>query len=131
LASNNHVPVHAARDSNPTGECPYNLISHTKAIFIDRSELFVGSLNLDSRSIDLNAEMGLLIESEALVGMLLEDRHNTLATNVHRVLINEGRKPEWHCTADNQRVIETTEPLTGRWLRFKAWFLKIAPEDQL
>jgi putative cardiolipin synthase len=154
LASNNHVPVHgaysryrrdvikagvelyevranAARDLSPTGEGPDNLTLHTKTIYIDRNKIFVGSLNLDPRSIDLNAEMGLLIESEAMVGMLLEDRDKMLATNAYRVLINEDGKLEWHCTIDNQKVIETKEPLASRWLRFKAWFMKIAPENQL
>ena len=28
-------------------------------------------------------------------------------------------------------VVATTEPQTSGWQRFKAWFLKIAPEDQL
>jgi hypothetical protein len=32
---------------------------------------------------------------------------------------------------DNQDVIETKEPLTGWWRRFKAWFMKIAPESQM
>jgi putative cardiolipin synthase len=154
LASNNHVPVHgaysryrrdvikagvelyevranAARDLSPTGEGPDNLTLHTKTIYIDRNKIFVGSLNLDPRSIDLNAEMGLLIESEAMVGMLLEDRDKMLETNAYRVLINEDGKLEWHCTIDNQKVIETKEPLASRWLRFKAWFMKIAPENQL
>ena len=154
LASTNHVPVHAAyaryrhgviqtgaelyevranaaRDLNPTNEGPDNLTLHTKTIFIDRNKIFVGSLNLDPRSIDLNAEMGLLIESEAMVGMLLEDRDNMLTTRAYEVLINEDGKLEWHCTIENQKIVETKEPLTSRWLRFKAWFLKIAPEDQL
>jgi putative cardiolipin synthase len=38
-----------------------SLALHTKIILIDERYLFVGSLNLDSRSIDINAEMGLLI----------------------------------------------------------------------
>jgi len=154
LASNNHVPVHsayaryrrdviqagaelyeiranAARDLNPTGEGPDNLTLHTKTIYIDRKKIFVGSLNLDPRSIDLNAEMGLLVESEAMVEMLLENRDKNLTTNAYRVLVNDNGNLEWHCTIENQNIIETKEPLTSRWLRFKAWFMKIAPESQL
>jgi hypothetical protein len=32
---------------------------------------------------------------------------------------------------DGKPVTEKAEPLASRWLRFKAWFLKIAPESQL
>ena len=28
-------------------------------------------------------------------------------------------------------VVETTDPQTSAWRRFTAWFLKIAPENQL
>ncbi|MGB5426251.1 MAG: phospholipase D-like domain-containing protein [Gammaproteobacteria bacterium] len=35
---------------------------------MDRRYRFVGSLNLDPRSIEINAEMGLLIDSQDMVG---------------------------------------------------------------
>ena len=37
----------------------------------------------------------------------------------------------WEALIDSQEVIETKEPLMSQWLRFKAWFMKIAPESQL
>jgi len=45
--------------------------------------------------------------------------------------VNESGDLEWRCRIDGQEVIERKEPLTSGWLRFKAWFLKIAPESQL
>ena len=35
------------------------------------------------------------------------------------------------CRIDDQPVVDTKEPLTGGWRRFKAWLMKIAPERQL
>jgi putative cardiolipin synthase len=154
LASNNHVPVHAAyaryrrdvieagaelyeiranaaRNLSDTRGGPDKLTLHTKAIYIDHKKIFVGSLNLDPRSIELNAEMGLLIESEAMVERLLENREKNLATNAYRVQLNDNGDLEWHCTIENRKVIEIKEPQTSRWLRFKAWLMKIAPESQL
>lgn len=154
LASNNHVPVHsayaryrrdvihagaelyearanAARELSGNMEGPDTLTLHSKAFLIDRRYLFVGSLNLDPRSIELNAEMGLLIDSEALAANLTQDEEQSLATLVYRVILNDKGKLEWHSRIDNQDVIETKEPLTGWWLRFKAWMMKIAPESQL
>jgi len=154
LASNNHVPVHsgyaryrrdviragvelyearanAARELSGNKDGPNTLTLHTKAILIDRSQLFVGSLNLDPRSIELNAEMGLLIDSEEMGETLTQGMEQSLATRAYRVRENEKGQLEWHCRIDNQDVIETKEPLTSWWLRFKAWFMKIAPESQL
>jgi putative cardiolipin synthase len=154
LASNNHVPVHsgyaryrrdviragaelyearanAARELNDNKDGPDTLTLHTKAFLIDRKQLFIGSLNLDPRSIEINAEMGLLIDSEAMVGSFTQDIEQSLATFTYRVRENEKGKLEWHGRIDNQDVIETKEPLTSWWLRFKAWVMKIAPESQL
>ena len=93
LASNNHVPVHggyaryrkdiirvgaelhearanAAGEIQGADEGTDAMTLHTKAFIIDRRYFFVGSLNLDPRSIEINAEMGLLIDSEDMVGDL-------------------------------------------------------------
>lgn len=154
LASNNHVPVHsgyaryrkdviaagvelyearanAGRELSYGEDGPENLTLHTKAVLIDREKIFVGSLNLDPRSIELNAEMGILIESEDMVADMMENSDENLATMAYRVLVNDKGKLEWHCIIDGQNVVETKEPLTSGWLRFKAWFMKIAPESQL
>jgi putative cardiolipin synthase len=39
---------------------------HTKAVIIDRQLLFVGSFNLDPRSVSLNCEQGVLVRDAAL-----------------------------------------------------------------
>ena len=154
LASNNHVPVHggyaryrkdviragaelyearvnSARERKGTDDGPETLTLHTKAFIIDRRYLFVGSLNLDPRSIRINAEMGLLIDSPELIEYVVPDPDARLSTMTYRVLLNEDGKLEWHGLINGEKVIETKEPNTGAWLRFKAWILRIAPESQL
>ncbi len=154
LASNNHVAVHggyaryrkdviragaelyearanAAREVQGTEEGPDALTLHTKAFLIDRRYLFVGSLNLDPRSIEINAEMGLLIDSEEMVSGMTSRLDERLDAVSYRVLLNDNGKLEWHGLIDGEKLIETKEPLTSPWLRFKAWFLRIAPESQL
>jgi putative cardiolipin synthase len=154
LASNNHVPVHggyaryrkdviragaelyearanAARELQEMDEGPDAMTLHTKAFLIDRRYLFVGSLNLDPRSIEINAEMGLLIDSEEMVGDLTAAVDARLTAIAWRVLLNEKGNLEWHGRINGEEVIETREPLAGSWLRFKAWFMRVAPESQL
>ena len=38
---------------------------HTKAIVVDRDTVFIGSMNLDPRSIELNTEMGMIVTTPA------------------------------------------------------------------
>ena len=154
LASTNHIPVHsayaryrkdviqvgaelnearanAAHEVNDTKEGPDVLTLHTKAILIDNRYAFIGSLNLDPRSIEINAEMGLLIDSESMVQSFTSTTPERLSNFTYRVILNDEGKLEWHGRIDGQDVIETKEPLTGWGRRFKAWFMKIAPESQL
>ena len=86
LASTNHVPVHSAYagyradvlrtgaelfelraihtgGETEWGHSPAMVTLHSKVVAIDRETIFVGSLNFDPRSIRINSEMGLFIDS--------------------------------------------------------------------
>ncbi|UCB55534.1 MAG: phospholipase D family protein [Thiotrichales bacterium] len=154
LASNNHVPVHggyaryrkdviragaelyearvnSARERSGDDDGPETLTLHTKAFLIDQRYLFVGSLNLDPRSIQINAEMGLLIDSEEMIQYMVPNPGERISMMTYRVILNEDDELEWHGRINGEEVIETKEPNTSAWLRFKAWILRIAPESQL
>ena len=155
LATNNHTPVHSAYASyrkdllragvelwearanavkstaaNASNEIE-KLTLHTKGIIIDRRWLFVGSLNLDPRSIDINTEMGVFIDSPQMASQMIADGRVNIPAMAYRLRLGEDNKITWHATIDGQQVVETKEPLTSGWTRFKAWVFKIAPENQL
>jgi putative cardiolipin synthase len=123
--------VNAARERAGNDDGPETLTLHTKAIIIDGRYAFVGSLNLDPRSIEINAEMGLLIDSAELIEYTMPDPDERLSKLTYRVLLNEDGDLEWHGKINGVDVVETREPDTSAWLRFKAWVLKLAPESQL
>ena len=155
LASNNHIPVHSAYaryrhdiieagvelyeirvDSSrvPKGsdQQGYDAVTlHTKALLVDRRDTFVGSLNLDPRSIDINTEMGVLIESADLTTGLAERLFLNLPGYTYRVTENEKGKLRWTALINGEEVVEKQEPQTSGWLRFKAFLFRIAPEKQL
>lgn len=155
LASNNHTPVHAGYsiyrhdlidagvelyevrvDSSkvPKGSDRqgYDSVTlHVKALMIDRQHTFVGSLNLDPRSIDINTEMGVLIDSADLTSGITERFLEDLPSFAYRVTENEKGKLRWTSVIDGKEVVETKEPQTSRWLRFKAFIMRILPEGQL
>lgn len=155
LATNNHTSVHsayasyrremlavgvelwearadAAKITAPDGETQLDTLTlHTKGILIDRKRIFVGSLNLDPRSVDINTEMGLLIDSPELGERLTKSVRKHIPMIAYRVKLDDDNNLSWHATIDGREVIENKEPQTTGWDRFKAWFLKIAPEKQL
>jgi putative cardiolipin synthase len=155
LATNNHTSVHsayatyrkdllragvelwearadAAKITDPDGNTTLeSLTLHTKGILIDRKRIFVGSLNLDPRSIDINTEMGLLIESPEMGAQLADSSSENIAAIAYQLKLDDNNKISWHATIDGEDVVETKEPQTTAWRRFSAWFLKIAPEKQL
>ena len=108
-----------------------HLTMHSKGILIDQRYTFVGSLNLDPRSIDINTEMGVMIDSEDLARFLAEDSFQRLPAMAYQLKLDEKNNIIWHATIDGKQIVETKEPQTTAWQRFKAWFLKIAPERQL
>jgi len=155
LATNNHTSVHSAYSSyrkrvlqagvelwearadaakrvldDGTTELDH-LTLHTKGLIIDRKHTFVGSLNLDPRSIDINTEMGVMIDSKELGELLAERSLENIPKMAYQLKLDDNDNIRWHATIDGQQVVETKEPQTTGWRRSQAWFLKIAPEKQL
>ena len=155
LATNNHTSVHssyssyrkdllragvelwearpdAAKIVTPEGETQLEKLTlHTKGMIIDDDLVFVGSLNLDPRSIDINTEMGMLIRSPELVAQMTDQAAANIAAIAYRLELDENDKIIWRATVDGEEIVETKEPQTTGWQRFTAWFLKILPENQL
>jgi putative cardiolipin synthase len=80
--------------------------------------------------VEINAEMGLLIDCAALTEPFAEVLEERIATAAWRVLEEDGRLV-WRGRVHGEEVVETKEPQASTWLRFKAWFLKIVPDRQL
>jgi putative cardiolipin synthase len=100
-------------------------------MLIDERYLFVGSLNLDPRSVRINAEMGLLIDSREIGRDYMEDIENGLEEAVYELDLDEEGRLRWLATIDGEQVVETKEPLTNWWRRFQASIYRVLPESQL
>ncbi len=121
----------AAPDSNEDADGDGYLTLHSKALVIDRQRLFAGSVNLDPRSIRINTEMGLLIDSKDLGGTLSAGALERLPTWAYRVVLDDRGRVRWTATIDGREVVETHAPQTSVWDRLSAWIQGIAPEGQL
>jgi putative cardiolipin synthase len=93
---------------------------HAKAFAIDGSQLFVGSFNWDPRSVGVNTEMGVLIESAKLASQLVNSVTSLLPGAAWQVRLNDDDKVEWVGVADDKEVVFTKPPQTSAWRRFTA-----------
>lgn len=154
LASTNHVPVHSgyARYRKRLLEAGVELYElkhdsivvlddgteeeikatlHTKAMIFDRETLFIGSLNLDPRSIDINTEMGLFLHSPRMAQAFAELIDQDLPFNTYRAVLEDG-KLRWRYEHGDEVQVLNKEPQTGWWRRFSSGFYGILPiEGQL
>ena len=53
---------------------------HTKAFVIDRELVYVGSLNMDPRSLHINTEMGVLVEDRRLAQTIAGELERDMAS---------------------------------------------------
>jgi cardiolipin synthase C len=105
---------------------------HAKAYVIDRRYVFVGSLNLDPRSVELNTELGLIIDSTELAEQICANIETAMDPSTSWTLAIEDGDLVWNGVRNGQPVPFTKEPDTSWWTRFKVGVSGILPiEGQL
>jgi putative cardiolipin synthase len=118
------------RDSSLFGSSGASL--HTKAFAVDGETGFVGSFNVDPRSISLNTEMGVLFhDPEATAALERLFRTRTGGRHSYRVLLRDG-SVRWEDSSTTPPVEWRHEPETGWWQRASVRILEWLPiESQL
>lgn len=109
---------------------------HAKSFVIDRKKVFIGSLNLDARSVIQNTEIGVIIESEEIAETLAVFMDEEIRDLAFRLELEPGYDDTeyitWYGMADGNQATFTTEPYTGFWQRFMVGFMRLLPiESQL
>jgi putative cardiolipin synthase len=90
---------------------------HAKTFAVDGERIFVGSFNLDQRSLLLNTEMGVLLGSRTLAQWLGDQFDNTLPLAAYEVTLGaDGRSLVWIERTAGGQVSHDTEPGTT-WLQ--------------
>lgn len=110
---------------------------HAKTMAFDRRALFVGSMNLDPRSVFTNTEIGVVVEHPGLVAQRIETIDSRLPEISYRLELTPAAGPDsapgtaWVTTQDGQEVRYSSEPMTRAWQRFKIWFYSLLPIEHL
>lgn len=105
-----------------------NASLHAKSFVVDRERVYVGSLNLDPRSVVLNTEVGVMIESVEISESVAKSMNLLMGPQwSFRVLLEDGDLIWVGEDADGNEVRFTVEPDTSGWKRFKTKFLGLLP----
>jgi putative cardiolipin synthase len=106
---------------------------HTKAMVIDRRWAFIGSMNLDPRSANLNTEMGVLVDSPELAEQLRQQFElNTSPELSYRVVVEEGAGLVWYDRVNGKDRRTEDEPDASIGRRLEVTLMRAVPiESQL
>ncbi len=100
---------------------------HTKAFVVDRHNVFIGSMNFDPRSVNINTEMGVVIDSASLGAEMAKLVNRDMGSeNAWQVKLNDQGKLFWV----NSDETVTRQPARNAWQRFMDGFFKIFPKSQ-
>jgi cardiolipin synthase C len=104
---------------------------HAKTYVFDKTSIFIGSMNLDPRSLTLNTEMGVYCESPSLAAQVadgLEPNLNNLAWRLEQHKdANGDSKIVWIETGPDGTKTIPDEPGVSGMERLEIWFLGLLP----
>lgn len=101
---------------------------HTKAFTIDDRYLFIGSFNWDPRSININTELGIMIDSRRMAANVNEMLDTYLPELTYEVLLDDSGAVVWkEHLADGETFLHKSEPTGSLWNKMTASFYSILP----
>ncbi|MES2069121.1 MAG: phospholipase D family protein [Pseudomonadota bacterium] len=127
-----------AKGSGETAEISRygNYSLHAKLFVFDRQRLFIGSMNFDQRSMHLNTEIGLIIDSPELARQIAA-RFEAMVqpANSYSLVLRPGEagKPAglvWRTQEGGKAVEYDEEPARSSWQRTKVNMLSLLPMDK-
>ena len=87
---------------------------HAKTAVIDRSTVFIGSMNLDPRSASKNTELGIIAQCPELAKEVTRVIHISKLQSAYRLrLTKDGQSLEWLAMDDDAEVVLDVEPDTS------------------
>jgi putative cardiolipin synthase len=109
---------------------------HAKTFVQDRDLVFIGSMNLDPRSVLENTEIGVVLESPEVGRYMAQKFDDNVGRYAFRLeLQTDGNGSEhilWHGYENGIEQVYTVDPYTGFWRRLGVGFLGLLPiESQL
>ena len=113
-----------------------NYSLHAKLFVFDRQRVFLGSMNFDQRSMHLNTEIGVIIDSPELAQQVAA-RFDAMVQPANSYMLalrpsetGSSRSLVWRTQEEGKLVEYTSEPARSDWQRLKVNVLSLFPFDK-
>jgi putative cardiolipin synthase len=126
------------KDSYSVGSSTSSL--HSKVFVIDRKYLFVGSMNLDPRSFNLNSELGIVVESREFATTFVDRVEARLLEKSYHLKLNyddidqdidSSKSIQWQTIENSRLVTYDDEPNVGLLRKLGIWFMSLFVSEEL
>ncbi len=107
---------------------------HAKAMVIDRQAVFVGSMNLDLRSLGLNNEIGILAYNQELAGSSAQSFDDAIEKAAFRLKLREKNGDtsiRWYLEKNGEDIVYDEDPYVGFWTKLGVWLIGLLPVESL
>ncbi|MEP6997668.1 MAG: phospholipase D family protein [Betaproteobacteria bacterium] len=110
---------------------------HAKVFVFDRQRVFVGSMNLDQRSLHVNTEIGVIVDSPELARQIatrfsaITQPANSYVLGLDGPTVAGTPALVWRTLEDGKPVEYHHEPAASIWRRMKVDILSMLPLDEL
>jgi putative cardiolipin synthase len=108
---------------------------HAKTMALDRKAMFVGSMNLDQRSLHINNEIGILFLNPAIANrsaQAFDQKIEKIAFRLELHTTEDGSESiRWHLKKDDGEIVYDSEPYAGFWTKLGVGFIRLLPVESL
>ena len=104
---------------------------HTKVIVFDRETVFVGTYNMDPRSLELNTELGFVVRSPAIA-----ERIGAFADALFepdsswRISLDESGDLLWNGLENGVPVEHRSDPHASTWRKVQVFVFSLLPIEE-
>ncbi|MFP4463525.1 MAG: phospholipase D family protein [Guyparkeria sp.] len=103
---------------------------HAKAVVVDDCQLFIGSYNVDPRSVLFNTELGFVIDSPELARAISHTFEMHVPTSAYRLVLDDG-EIRWLEHTGAGIIQHDREPGAGLIKRGMTWLFSLMPIEWL
>ena len=100
---------------------------HAKTMILYREAVFVGSMNLDQRSLNINNEIGILFYNKEMADSNAQRFIDNINKVAFRVTLDANGSLQWKVNRDGRERVFDDEPYAGFWAKLSVWFFGILP----
>lgn len=105
---------------------------HAKAFIVDREKVFVGSFNLDPRSMIHNTEMGIVFENKVYAEQTVQELQGYVDARAYKVQLDQARRLTWQSQSTNgAKQVLQREPDMAIWERAFIRVIALLPVEWL